>query len=207
MKSFLSLVSAVLFVVVASASPPALPSTAKVTHWFVSGNGKTLIDNGSATVIDSKNGVSLVLTNKHVCRNPGLKCEVHIGGKTYPAKWLGVDETADLAMLQVEATLPVAKIGDSLPAKGEEVHQWGFPGGNTQQYKEGVADSLSPNNDRTEDGAQVYYTSITPVSGDSGCGVFNKADELIAVNWGGRSGRESCVGLADIKRFISKYVR
>ncbi len=188
---------ALVFTMPVSADPSA--TAVKVTQ-----AKPPFINSGSGTVVESRDGQSLVLTNRHVLPSPDGKIKVHVGNEAYPAEWLGVDETADLAIVVVKAKLPVAPIAKEVPPVGAEVRQWGFAGGNGVRPKQGTAGQLSPQGDRTAEGAKIYYTSIIPEQGDSGCGVFDSEGRLIAVNWGGNR-NECCVGLADVKRFVAKY--
>ena len=69
---------------------------------------------GTGFVIDARSG--LILTNNHVIRDAtSVVVTVPATGQTYPADIVGVDVSADVAVLQIRpvAGLPAAPLGDS----------------------------------------------------------------------------------------------
>lgn len=157
---------------------------------------------GSGTVIASEGGKSLVLTNAHVVESAQYPVTiVHTDADgipwSYPATYVAgsyvshVGHTLtidgpDLALLQVDYTLPAAELADAIPAAGTPVQLWGFGGslyGTTPVHRTGYVDKdpgfVEP----------ATKTTIATINGDSGSGVFNRAGQLVAVHWGGASVR------------------
>lgn len=152
---------------------------------------------GSGTVIASEDGKSLVLTNAHVVESANYPITVvHTDADgqpwRYPATYIGGSSVSqsgnmlsiagpDLALLQVDYSLPAAEIADSIPASGTPVQLWGFGGsmsGSTPTHRtgqvttHGFADAITASTLRT-------------INGDSGAGVFTEDGKLVAVHWGG----------------------
>jgi S1-C subfamily serine protease len=159
---------------------------------------------GSGTVIDSRKGQSLVLTNHHVTPDPGGKISVEHGGYSYPANWVASDRDADLAVLLIGYELPAVALADELPAKGAELRQWGHPGGGPAKPKKGVLLGL----DAPTDPRSAITASYEGVPGESGCGVFNAEGKLVAVlnSFDGRTHRASCIPIGRVKTFVADYM-
>lgn len=169
---------------------------------------------GSGTVIASEQGKSLVMTNRHVVQDGTGQVHVDNGGRRYPGQVIATDTKADLAIILVDATLPVAQLASSLPPKGAKVMQWGRDSRYDNRFvlKEGVALGV-------RDGRKDFESTIESYLGDSGCGVFDEQGRLVAVNWGGRahdaetglpipgSGGQACVVIADVVRFLRVSAR
>jgi S1-C subfamily serine protease len=86
---------------------------------------------GTGFVIDARTG--LILTNNHVIRDAtSVVVTVPATGQSYPADIVGVDVTADVAVLQIRpvAGLPAAPLGDSATvADGTAVLSFGNQAG------------------------------------------------------------------------------
>lgn len=134
---------------------------------------------GSGTVIASEDGKSLVLTNQHVAAHAG-NVSVNHKGKDFNATLLSTNAGDDLALLLVDVELPAAVMADAEPDVGTEVEQWGYDwrGQGKWIHKTGKYKGV------TNFTSEAIETSIESISGDSGCGIFNKAGQLVAVNWG-----------------------
>ena len=89
------------------------------------------IASGTGFVTNARTG--LILTNNHVIRDAtSVTVTVPVTGQTYPADIVGVDVTADVAVLQIRpvAGLPAAPIGDSATvAAGTPVMSFGNQAG------------------------------------------------------------------------------
>lgn len=161
---------------------------------------------GSGTCVGTEGGRSFILTNRHVVQ-AGSPLSVEWSGGHLPATLVAVDQRADLALLTVEAVLPVAPVAASAPPAGSPVRQWGrdWRGGGRPVFKSGLSVGFSAG--REMGGAGIWVSTIPSISGDSGCGVFNEAGELVAVNWGTGPGEpQLAVGLADVVRFLRSHV-
>jgi S1-C subfamily serine protease len=140
---------------------------------------------GSGIVVDPG---GLVVTNAHVVAGAH---RVFVGVEeedeaTYPAELLGVDATADLAVLRIAAgrKLPWIDLSDGDPAMiGETVIAIGNPFGLSHTVTVGVVSALD-RSIRTNDA--VYHrflqtdASINP--GNSGGPLLNLAGELVGIN-------------------------
>lgn len=164
------------------------------------------IHGGSGTVVACEDGKSLVLTNRHVVDNPG-SASITVKDKTYAATVLAMDSKADLAILLVKAELPVVEIAESEPATGEPVRQWGrdWHGQGKPIFKTGKYIGVTAGV-RTDGSAYTYETTIDSISGDSGCGIFDRTGRLVAVNWGRPNvgHGQLAVGLKDVVAFLKK---
>jgi S1-C subfamily serine protease len=180
---------------------------------------------GSGTVVHTGKAGSLVLTNWHVAPDPTGRFTVRHGGRTYPAQWVAADDRTDLALLRLDARLPAAELAEDFPEVGTELRQWGCSEGGPPKAKAGrmLAETAravvwTPFGRATT--ADTCRVEITPEFGDSGAALVDAADRVVAVVYCGdvatqlRSdgtrvralvAPETCVALADIKRFLARH--
>jgi S1-C subfamily serine protease len=180
---------------------------------------------GSGTVIHCGKAGSLVLTNWHVAPDPTSRFAVRHGGRSYPAQWVAADDRTDLALLRVDARLPAAELADESPAVGTELRQWGCSEGGPPKAKAGrlLAETAravvwTPFGRATT--ADTCRVDITPQFGDSGAALVDPDGRVVAVIYCGDVATqlqsdgppvktlvapETCVGLADIRRFLGRY--
>lgn len=180
--------------------PAANPEAASVyvTHQRVGSTG-----HGSGTVVACENGVALVLTNRHVCPDQGQSIVVKwTHGGTAFARWLCVDEWADLAALAVAVPndCEVCPPARRAPEAGESVVQFGYSVTPGPLRRIGMA--LKQDGWRSLSGLQDWTASTGSQPGDSGSGVFNEKGQIVAVVWGGDTSRARCVMLRDVRRFL-----
>lgn len=115
---------------------------------------------GSGVVVSSVNGVSRVLTNRHVVQATGSAPEVYCWGERVKGKVVAISYTCDLALVAVRASWPAAKLAETPPGNGTAIAQFGYP------Y---YADRLWRKQGQwTGDGT----SNIRTISGESGSGVF-----------------------------------
>lgn len=189
------------------------------------------VDNpGSGTVVASSRGKSLVLTNRHVVSERGvpfseIEYDVFAKGNVYEARLKAWSKTDDLALLEVDADLPVAKVADKAPEFGQTVYEWGFPRGRRQKaqsgpyqqydgvyrnemhwggYRPGVKTYQGEHGPEYAGGV-VQAVGVPGTRGKSGAGVFNKAGELVGVVWGGK-GRDVVVGYQEVVDFLREHL-
>ena len=100
---------------------------------------------GSGVVVGTNQGHSLVLTAWHVvesfCDEVGRECvgvSVVAGGERYHGSLRSFNPQEDLAVLDVEGVLPIAKLASGVPELETDVVTIGFPEGEHDfQYNEG----------------------------------------------------------------------
>jgi hypothetical protein len=130
---------------------------------------------GSGAVIHSAGGRSFVLTCKHVVEGRG-QCKVFLaaGRAEHPAEVIATDARADLALVAVNvAELPRVEVSDVQELRpGSAVYLVGKEFRHVVGVVRGVNDQ--PNYRRLE-------VSFSPISGDSGGGVFGEDGKLIGV--------------------------
>jgi S1-C subfamily serine protease len=148
---------------------------------------------GTGFIIDGKAG--LVLTNNHVIRDAtSVTARLTSTGKTYPAKIIGADVGADIAVLQLQgaAGLPAAPVGNSAALKpgapvlaiGNQAGQGGPP-----TIAPGIISSLNRTiqaNDGTSGFTEILHgmlqTSAQIEPGDSGGPLADAAGVVIGVD-------------------------
>ena len=150
-------------------------------------DGKYLQDVGTGTIVHSVTGQAIVLTCAHLFLNIAVKeavveIEIFENGKpvTYPAKLVGGDHDADLALLRIRTTkvFPASPISAQIAAP--EVDQ--------QLMSFGCNDGDDPTRLDTKlvdinryDGPPNFVCSVDPISGRSGGGLFSVDGSLLGV--------------------------
>ncbi|MEH6472196.1 MAG: Do family serine endopeptidase [Halopseudomonas sp.] len=137
---------------------------------------------GSGVIVDAKQG--LVVTNNHVIAGADEVFVSLTDGRNLPAKLIGTDPDADLALLRVEAdNLTEVSLADSDQLQvGDFVVAIGNPFGLGQTVTTGIVSALG----RTGLGIEGYENfiqtdaSINP--GNSGGALINLHGELIGIN-------------------------
>lgn len=157
---------------------------------------------------------SLIITNAHVVRdntNPIYitylydgewyvqECTYIAGSKVIQIRPDLIDiDGPDLAILELNCKLNPVKIAKSIPKVDTYVKIWGYGGGRkTPKLKEG---QVLPIGNWT---GKYTITSIDGVNGDSGSGIFNRNDELVAVLWG----EKASVRLDVVKEFLKEKLK
>jgi S1-C subfamily serine protease len=148
---------------------------------------------GTGFIIDGKAG--LVLTNNHVIRDAtSVTARLVSTGQTYPARIVGADVSADIAVLQIEGPsgLPTAPIGDSASLRpgspvlaiGNQAGQGGPP-----TIAPGIINSLNRTiqaNDGTSGFTETLHsmlqTSAQIEPGDSGGPLADAAGAVVGVD-------------------------
>ena len=146
----------------------------------------TLSGTGSGFIIDAD---GLVVTNAHVVQ--GFKTvDVRLGsGQSYQGEVLGVDEAADLALLDLREFRnfePVA-LGDSdAVAVGEEVIAMGFPlGGNDILLgSPSVTSGIVSAKRVSKSGVKLLQSDAAVNPGSSGGPLFDRDGRVVGVNTG-----------------------
>lgn len=159
--------------------------------------------NGSGTIVAVEDGVALVVTNRHVAPDPGQGILVWwpSGYRGY-ARWLGVDDAADLCALAVTAPADcvACPLAEAPPAPGQILTLAGWQGGPRPVPRSGAylgVGGFLP-------GDTVHHVAAPSLPGDSGSGAVTASGELVAVVWGGRDGVARCVGRGALLRFLRR---
>lgn len=171
---------------------------------------------GSGTVIGCKDGKSLILTAAHVCHSASEKFTVTLNKKEYKASYLIGSkvtmkqtkpneieleiEGPDIALLVVDAELPVVTLSKKELKKGDRIHQWGFASGEISEfgafYKTGfvaVPDAI--------------WSTADSRRGDSGCGLFNDANELVGMVHARPANDDAVGGLAIPLKTVRDFLK
>lgn len=143
----------------------------------------------TGTCIAYHNNKSLVITVSHLLRRADGRTYHPVGtkvyaeaedGTKYDGRILLIHPTVDLALLEIDGKFPVATVSMQEPTPNTRVRQWGYNwrSQGRRVYKEGVVIQISNFNN-------IMDSTIDQISGESGVGVFNEKNELVAVAWGG----------------------
>lgn len=179
------------------------PAAATVTVYVPTGGGAGFA--GTGTVVWAEAGKSYVVTNYHVIEANAGRFTVTVNStqKSYPARPLGRSGEGDAVVLEIDAELPAAVLGDDSPAGTPVTHHGNTTGpqrGRVVGYQWVAAPGWR--------GTQMY-TDYRSASGDSGAGVFNDRGELVGVHWGGPSpdvagdGKRRVVPVGVVRRLLA----
>ncbi|MBL4883444.1 MAG: trypsin-like peptidase domain-containing protein [Planctomycetaceae bacterium] len=147
---------------------------------------KTGIDYGSGTVIQSKPGVSYILTCGHIFRNFSIDSKVDVDiftgdrFESYVGKVEKYDLDGDVGLISIptDGVLPVARLavlGSQVP-KGETVISVGCSGGQAPTVQQLTVTALN----RYTGPDNIECTGV-PVQGRSGGGLLNLENEVVGV--------------------------
>jgi len=140
--------------------------------------------NQSSGVIISEDG--LILTNHHVVRGvTALQVEVPGQKQTYPARLLGTDSETDLALLQIDADvpLPAATLGNSDElARGDWVIAIGTPYGLDQSVTAGIISAMGRSLGEGVQAQEFIQTDAAINPGNSGGPLVNLRGEVVGIN-------------------------
>jgi len=155
-------------------------------------------DLGSGVIIDKDRGY--VVTNNHVIKDAD-QILVRLGpGDDVPAKVVGVDPKADLAVLQVRSNLKVqAEWGDSDRLEiGDWVLAIGSPLGFDHSVTAGIVSATERNDVRISEFGSFIQTDAAINPGNSGGPLINLAGQVVGINTAiiTKSGGYEGIGLA-----------
>lgn len=139
---------------------------------------------GSGVVIRKQGNVGYILTNAHVIGNATRLSVVLWNRLERPARLVGLDPYADLALLRVEEpTLQAIAWGDSSKLR---VAEWVMAVGNPYQLGEtvtlGIVSALGRTNPQISVVADYIQTDAAINPGNSGGALVNRRGELIGIN-------------------------
>jgi len=133
---------------------------------------------GSGAVIDNR---GFIVTNYHVVDGASIIRILTYDEVVYNADLIGYDDTADVAVLKVEASLEKLRFADSDDVKiGQRVIALGNPAGLSFTVTEGIISAVhrtGPNN------LDVYLQTDVPINpGNSGGPLVDINSEIIGLN-------------------------
>ncbi|GAB2582721.1 S1C family serine protease [Microlunatus antarcticus] len=142
-----------------------------------------------------------VLTNYHVVEGSTLiRVTIASTGKAYTASVVGVDQAADVALLQLKdaSGLTVAKIDDDTLKAGDDVTAVGNAGGTgTLTAADGSVTSLAASITTQSEGTvagerltKMIETDADVVAGDSGGPLLDDEGEVVGIDTAASSGQE-----------------
>ena len=150
-------------------------------------DGKYLQDVGTGTIVHSVTGQAIVLTCAHLFLNIAVKeavveVEIYEDGKpvAYPAKLVGGDHDADLALLRIRTTkvFPASPISAQIaePKVGQQLMSFGCNDGDDPTRLDTKLVDIN-----RYDGPPNFVCSVDPISGRSGGGLFSVDGSLMGV--------------------------
>ena len=167
---------------------------------FLRGGGqasKGIVGAGSGVIIS---GDGFIVTNNHVIDGAS---EVEItmnNNKIYTAEIIGADESADIALLKIEADeqLPYIPFADSDATKvGEWVLAVGNPFNLTSTVTAGIVSAKARDIDESDENFQSFIQTDAAINpGNSGGALVNMYGELVGINTAITSQTGSYVGYA-----------
>jgi|TARA_B100001971_G_scaffold204555_1_gene220847 S1-C subfamily serine protease len=133
---------------------------------------------GSGAVIDDR---GFIVTNYHVVNGAKIIRILTYDNVVYDADLIGYDDTADVAVLKVDASLENLRFGDSDDVNvGERVIALGNPAGLSFTVTEGIVsavDRKGPND------LEIYLQTDVPINpGNSGGPLVNTNSRIIGIN-------------------------
>lgn len=145
------------------------------------GKKKITLAGGSGVIISS-NGY--ILTNQHVVKDSQQIVITLSTGQSYPAKIIGIDSTADIAVLKISAkNLPSAKLGNSDKIRiGEWVIAVGSPLGFEETVTQGIISALNRRVRDIPTSVDFLQTDAAINPGNSGGPLINLSGEVIGIN-------------------------
>jgi Do/DeqQ family serine protease len=152
---------------------------------------------GSGVIVDAKNGY--IITNHHVVENATEITITLLDNRTFSAKVIGMDEGADVAVLQAkQPNLVAMSLGDSAKLEvGDYVVAIGNPFGLQHTVTAGIVSALGRTGINPEPGGYEDFiqtdASINP--GNSGGALVNLRGELVGINSAILSGSGGNIGI------------
>jgi len=137
---------------------------------------------GSGVIVDAKNGY--IITNHHVIENATEITVTLLDNRSFPAKLIGSDPGADIAVLQVkQPNLVAMPEGDSSRLEvGDYVVAIGNPFGLQNTVTAGIVSALGRSGINPEGYEDFIQTDASINPGNSGGALVNLRGELVGIN-------------------------
>lgn len=129
-----------------------------------------------------------IVTNNHVIsldgQGEGAQITVETAdGQLLPAEVVGTDPSADLAVLKVDADLPVIAFAKDEPTSGDAAIAIGAPLGLSNTVTDGVISATGRGIQLSEDVTVPVVQTDAPINpGNSGGALLNEQGELVGIN-------------------------
>lgn len=137
---------------------------------------------------ESEDGGTYIITNEHVVEGATTITVTDAEGESYDAELVGSDSESDIAVVYVDAAIPVVEVGDSEAlVVGEVVVAIGSPYGFEQSVTSGVVSALhrSITDFGGDEGEYPYVDAIQTDAainpGNSGGALLNGRGELVGI--------------------------
>jgi len=159
---------------------------------------------GSGTLVDvtSDGSQGLVLTCAHLFREGVGQLVVEFpGGKRHGARLVAIDHPADLAALAIANPTSEPVRVNLFPTNGEPLRACGF--GSQGNYRCITGNIIG---EAVAEGQHSLQIAGAVRSGDSGGGVFDREDNLVAVTWGERDGVTYATHGVPLKQFLDRVL-
>jgi serine protease Do len=156
--------------------------------------GRTISGNGSGMILNRE---GYILTNNHVVASAEKMTVTLNDGRQYPARLIGRDAYADIAVLKIEApNLTPITLGDSDRLRpGEWVIAVGSPLGFDHTVTQGIVSALSRRIPDLNSNLSFIQTDAAINPGNSGGPLANLKGEVVGINTA-ISGRGQNIGFA-----------
>jgi Do/DeqQ family serine protease len=150
---------------------------------------------GSGVIVDARNGY--IITNFHVIENASEITVTLLDNRSFPAKVIGSDEGADIAVLQAkQPNLVAMAIGDSSKLEvGDYVVAIGNPFGLQNTVTAGIVSALGRSGINPEGYEDFIQTDASINPGNSGGALVNLRGELVGINAAILSGSGGNIGI------------
>lgn len=142
----------------------------------------TVISTASGVIVDAQKGY--ILTNAHAVRDAQQVAVTITDGRHFNAKVIGVDNSTDVALLQIQAkNLTSIIFGNSNNLEvGDKVFAVGNPFGIGQTVTSGIISGLKRSSLGIESLENFIQTDAAINPGNSGGALLNEGGELIGIN-------------------------
>lgn len=178
------------------ASARALPSVVNIDYTSTDTTGLPsnhpdveVAGSGSGVAFKhAKDGGTYIITNDHVVKNAKSIKVTDANGTRHTAKLVGTDPETDIAVVRIDASLPLITVGNSEHLRvGQTVYAIGSPFGLRDSLSEGVVSALhrslpdTINDDNRYPLVDVIQTDAAINPGNSGGALIDGSGRLVGV--------------------------
>jgi len=183
--------------------------------------GVPSVSNGSGVAFDSaEDGGTFIMTNAHVVSGASSIIVTGSDRERHSAELIGADEETDIAVVKIDAEIPLIELGDSDDLQvGQLVVAIGSPFGLSRSVSSGVVSAIGrslPNSVASPEGVyplvDVIQTDAAINPGNSGGALVTREGRLVGVNsaifteTGGNEGIGFAVPINRAKRVAEELI-